>query len=131
LFEALGRLISSFLQFAARYGADKRQYVEDMIVHQLLGMSSGNPVWHRFKDADKPVVISSPCDAISFAIKEYRKRYSAVQITVDKKGVVQRADMVICDSKPSGPMCRQCNGKNMTADEGCLKCLDCGYSKCS
>lgn len=34
------------------------------------------------------------------------------------------------DEPPSGPCCPQCGLPGMIREEGCNKCLSCGYSKC-
>lgn len=34
-------------------------------------------------------------------------------------------------TKQTGQVCSQCNSTNLAYQEGCLKCLDCMYSKCS
>lgn len=30
-----------------------------------------------------------------------------------------------------GPICPKCGSVDMIREEGCIKCLSCGYSKCS
>ena len=42
LFEAVGRLASAFLQYAAEFGESERMKAEETIVHQLVNIQSLN-----------------------------------------------------------------------------------------
>jgi ribonucleotide reductase alpha subunit len=72
LFEAVGRLASAFLQYAAEFGEDERVKAEDSIIHQLVNIQSGYPAFFKFGDSDKAIVIQSPCDGLAKAIQHYR-----------------------------------------------------------
>ncbi|MBK7839873.1 MAG: hypothetical protein IPJ49_19800 [Candidatus Obscuribacter sp.] len=76
LFEAVGRLASAFLQYAAEFGEEERAKAEMSIVRQLVNIQSGYPAFFKFSDSDKAVVVQSPCDGLAKAIQHYRKNHS-------------------------------------------------------
>jgi ribonucleoside-diphosphate reductase alpha chain len=76
LFEAVGRLASAFLQYAAEFGEDERIKAEDTIVKQLVNIQSGYPAFFKFGDSDKAITIQSPCDGLAKAIQHYRRNFS-------------------------------------------------------
>lgn len=133
LFEAVGRIASSFLQFAASLGEAERQKAEDLVVKQLVNIQSSYPMFFRFEDTDeKPQVVQSPCDGLAKAIIRYRKFYNeggaqqddtpkislpvSEQLTTDMAHALRRA-------------CTKCGGTTTKLD-GCTVCEDCGTSKC-
>ncbi|MBU6453977.1 MAG: hypothetical protein KGS72_19515 [Cyanobacteria bacterium REEB67] len=158
LFEAVGRLASAFLQYAAEFGEDERSKAEMTIVHQLVNIQSGYPAFFKFSDADKAVVVQSPCDGLAKAIQNYRNNHSGgheelvVQEAALNHGAVpvaatQAANYattsstslpalsvsVINQAGPGGrtqPACGKCGGEAWLKIDGCNVCQSCGYSKC-
>jgi ribonucleoside-diphosphate reductase alpha chain len=48
-----------------------------------------------------------------------------------KGGVVRALKTFITDgTKVSDYTCRECGDEGLVYEEGCLKCVSCGYSKC-
>jgi ribonucleoside-diphosphate reductase alpha chain len=118
--EAISRLIS----LALRSGIDPSQVVE-----QLKGITCC-PVW------DSGVLVRSDPDALALVMSRHLleassehtahgKRDSAAQLALfPSSGGVANGHQ-----SPSGARCPKCSGY-LVHQEGCLKCLDCGYTKC-
>ena len=158
LFEAVGRLASSFLQYAAEFGEDERSKAEMTIVHQLVNIQSGYPAFFKFSDSDKAVVVQSPCDGLAKAIQNYRNNHSSgheelvVQEEALNHGTVpvaataaanyattssttlpQLSVTVLSQASPVGrtqPACGKCGGEAWLKIDGCNVCQSCGFSKC-
>lgn len=118
--EAISRLIS----LALRSGIDPNQIVE-----QLKGITCC-PVW------DSGILVRSDPDALALVMGRHLqeevseeaahgKRDSAAQLALfpSSSGVANG------HQSPSGARCPKCSGY-LVHQEGCLKCLDCGYTKC-
>jgi ribonucleotide reductase alpha subunit len=159
LFEAVGRLASAFLQYAAEFGEDERVKAEDSIIHQLVNIQSGYPAFFKFGDSDKAIVIQSPCDGLAKAIQHYRNNsvnYKAAGTSgssVGSTGVVSASANTagtnsLVDFSPSpepayaikdgggsllhrpSPTCGKCGSESWIKIDGCLVCQGCGFSKC-
>jgi ribonucleotide reductase alpha subunit len=154
LFEAVGRLASAFLQYAAEFGEEEREKAESTIVRQLVNIQSGYPAFFKFSDSDKAVVVQSPCDGLAKAIQHYRGRHThnSAQATAElgmaPQGSVSPA--VLHSTAPVGvtpgqltldlmsdivqgrrqPPCGKCGGEAWLKIDGCNVCQSCGYSKC-
>jgi ribonucleoside-diphosphate reductase alpha chain len=154
LFEAVGRLASAFLQYAAEFGEDERVKAEDSIIHQLVNIQSGYPAFFKFGDSDKAIVIQSPCDGLAKAIQHYRANSakdkapliksmltnSTVSNSLVSNSLVDfspapEATLAIKDGggsllhRPS-PTCGKCGSESWIKIDGCLVCQGCGFSKC-
>jgi hypothetical protein len=140
LFEAVGRLSSAFLQYAAEFGESERAKAEELVVRHLVNIQSGYPAFFKFADADKSVVIQSPCDGLAKAIQQYR-RWHDRKLGVDSKSSVTPSvsyETVVsvegpAVQEPSGiarPSCGKCGGESFVKIDGCSVCQSCGYSKC-
>ncbi|TET82651.1 vitamin B12-dependent ribonucleotide reductase [candidate division TA06 bacterium] len=120
--EAISRLIS----LALRSGVDVKS-----IVRQLRGISGPSPVWDN-----GDLILSAP-DAIAKALERYLKRKEVPDLFREKlveglrDSVGQKAD----DEKMKRTMenraniCAEC-GSIMVFEEGCMKCYNCGFSRC-
>jgi ribonucleotide reductase alpha subunit/rubredoxin len=84
LFEAVGRLASAFLQYAAKFGEAEREQAEHVIVQQLINIQSGYPAFFKFADSEKAIVIQSPCDGLAKAILQYREQYAPLVQKIKK-----------------------------------------------
>lgn len=147
LFEAVGRLASAFLKYAAEFGEEERSKAEMEIVKQLVNIQSGYPAFFKFKDSDKAVVVQSPCDGLAKAIQNYRRHYA-----LNHEGMAEAEEALnhnivpqnaITNSSPSssnsstsvdggarGKSCGKCGSADFIRIDGCNVCQSCGYSKC-
>ena len=124
--EAISRLIS----MALRSGIDPSQIVE-----QLRGITC-DPVW------DDGTLIRSDADAMALVLSRHLHDAAQPQIAPDATGSDQRSEQLgLFPSTQgehadvnghriiSGARCPECSGY-LIHQEGCLRCLDCGYTKC-
>lgn len=144
LFEAVGRLASAFLQYAAEFGEDERSKVEMTIVRQLVNIQSGYPAFFKFSDSDKATTIQSPCDGLAKAIQHYRRQYSVESailggsepVAVDSSSDGSTAEIGAQQPTGGSPAgrgglpCSKCGGESWLKIDGCNVCQSCGYSKC-
>jgi ribonucleoside-diphosphate reductase alpha chain len=143
LFEAVGRLSSAFLQYAAEFGEEERMKAEETIVRHLVNIQSGYPAFFKFADAEKSVVIQSPCDGLAKAIQQYRRWYDREQgkgktFTANYETVVSlEAPPAAAHEQPQQqpargamPSCGKCGGESFVKIDGCTVCQSCGFSKC-
>jgi len=138
LFEAVGRLSSAFLQYAAEFGEAERAKAEELIVRHLVNIQSGYPAFFKFADADKSVVIQSPCDGLAKAIQQYRRWYDR-QNAQGKTFTPVNYETVVSVEAPTAsfeptrgsmPSCGKCGGESFVKIDGCVVCQSCGFSKC-
>ena len=123
--EAISRLVS----LALRSGIDPSQIVED-----LKGITCC-PVW------DSGTLVRSAPDAVALVLghhlnTEGLKGIPSEQVARDGQTTqlglfpsTQRAPSGDSYRLPSAARCPKCSG-NLIHQEGCLRCLDCGYNKC-
>ena len=117
--EAIARLVSMSL----RSGVDPEQ-----VVSQLRGISD-EPIW------DGGTQVGSVPDAISIVLNKYITDKPAPDAPTAQIGLFPSTESVgsADDVKFAGPLtgkrCPECSAY-LIAQEGCLNCLDCGYSKC-
>jgi ribonucleoside-diphosphate reductase alpha chain len=142
LFEAVGRLASAFLQYAAEFGEAERVKAEETVVRHLVNIQSGYPAFFKFSDAEKSVVIQSPCDGLAKAIQQYRRWYDRklgdgktfTSSTISYETVVSIDPPLLTDQPaPAGVMrtsCGKCGGESFVKIDGCTVCQSCGFSKC-
>jgi hypothetical protein len=137
LFEAVGRLASAFLQYAAQFGEEERAKAEMTIVRQLINIQSGYPAFFKFGDATKAIVIQSPCDGLAKAIQQYRRSFKRDVATTHPEvtdGSQVESDEV--DDQDFGisvtvvSPCGKCGSEEWIKIDGCLVCQGCGFSKC-
>jgi len=140
LFEAVGRLASSFLQYAAEFGEDERTKAEQAIVSQLVNIQSGYPAFFKFADSEKAVTVQSPCDGLAKAIQQYRRTHGGDKEEMsftplfEAHPVAQNHSASEVDLKPTNgkrlPSCGKCGAESFIKIDGCLVCQGCGFSKC-
>ncbi len=117
--EAITRLAS----LALRSGIDPEQVVE-----QLRGITD-EPVW------DSGTLVGSVPDAISLVLDKNIADKTTADASAAQIGLFPSTDSVGNGDKftTAGPLtgkrCPECSAY-LVAQEGCLNCLDCGYSKC-
>lgn len=142
LFEAVGRLASAFLQYAAEFGEEERAKAEGTIVRQLINIQSGYPAFFKFSDSEKSIVVQSPCDGLAKAIQQYRRHFTPHDqadgntrlvpsawsaYPPDSNGNRLQADDSLTKTISS---CGKCGGGEWLKIDGCLVCQCCGFSKC-
>lgn len=143
LFEAVGRLASAYLQYAAEFGEDERSKAEQSIIHQLVNIQSGYPAFFKFSDTDKPVVIQSPCDGLAKTIQHYRRVHSKPgelkgaaeiypQIATNNQAVSLSETPTIEQNSHvrAQATCSKCGAGDWLKIDGCMVCQGCGFSKC-
>ena len=124
--EGLSRLIS----LALRSGIDP-----DQVVEQLRGITC-DPVW------DGGTLVRSEEDAVALVLSRHLQDNDARQISPEQEATEDRtAQLGLFPSAhgpstngdgphaPTGARCPKCSGY-LIHQEGCLRCLDCGYTKC-
>ncbi len=126
--EALGRLISLCLRISSP-GLDERQ-VTELIIDQLEGIGGGSSVGFG-KDR-----VRSLADGIAKVLK-WHLAGRGRDVTVANVG--QQASLLADDSaapkakaekRVHRDICPQCGNASLIYEEGCARCLVCGYSKC-
>ncbi len=117
--EAIARLVSMSLQT----GVDP-----DQIVAQLRGITD-QPVW------DEGMLVGSIPDAISHVLSKYAADKPTMEAPTAQIGLFPSSestgngDQTTYAGPLTGKRCPECSAY-LVAQEGCLNCLDCGYSKC-
>ena len=123
--EAISRLVS----LALRSGIDPSQIVED-----LKGITCC-PVW------DSGTLVRSAPDAVGLALSHHLNSEGPEDIHPEQQARAgQTAQLGLFPSAqpapsgesyrlPSAARCPKCSG-NLIHQEGCLRCLDCGFTKC-
>ena len=124
--------ISRLISMALRSGIDPNQVVE-----HLQGITCC-PVW------DGGTLVRSAEDAVALVLKKHLTEEEAGQLTADEVtagGGSAQLDLFTTEGtakngnghqRPIGakcPKCPKCTG-SLIHQEGCVTCLDCGYTKC-
>ena len=124
--EALSRLVS----LALRSGIDP-----DQVVDQLRGITCC-PVW------DGGTLVRSAADAVSLVLNQHLLEDGEQGAPKGAQGATNGAAQLglfpstqgkagVADNRAvlTGARCPECSG-SLIHQEGCLRCLDCGYNKC-
>jgi len=108
--EALGRLISLALRLPSPLSPKRRL---EEVIGQLSGIGGGRPLGFG------PQRILSLPDGLARVLAEHLGQVRA------EEGVPAAAD-----TKHIGDLCRECGQPTFIYEEGCKKCLSCGYNEC-
>jgi ribonucleoside-diphosphate reductase alpha chain len=147
LFEAVGRLASAFLQYAAQFGEAERERAEQTVIQQLINIQSGYPTFFKFGDAEKADLIQSPSDGLAKAILKYRQHFAnkinrdlpPIDATTDSANAAPAPDESAAEQSPTNGYhhkgnalspCTICGTQDWLIVDGCSVCQSCGYSKC-
>lgn len=142
LFEAVGRLASAFLQYAAQFGESERQRAEQMIVSQLINIQSGYPTFFKFAESEKAELIQSPSDGLAKAILKYRKQVAGgpnrgfepphpeAESAPSANGQATNGNRYHDTANGVAGECSTCGMQDWLLIDGCWVCQACGYSKC-
>jgi ribonucleoside-diphosphate reductase alpha chain len=110
--EALGRLISVVLRLPSPFSAQRRL---EEVISQLSRIGGGQPMGFG------PSKILSLPDAIARTLAEH---IGQVKSTEGAPGTVANGKKAI------GDLCKECGQATFIYEEGCKKCLSCGYNEC-
>jgi ribonucleoside-diphosphate reductase alpha chain len=113
--EALGRLISLSLRLPSPLSPRRRL---EEVISQLSRIGGGGPIGFG------PQKVLSLPDALARTLAEH---IGQVKAPIGPGGVV-----VEPPSKPKrvGDLCRECGQATFVYEEGCKKCLSCGFNEC-
>ncbi len=111
--EAIGRLISLSLKVASPYPTKEVLW---QIIDQLNGISGGDSVGFG-----KERVLSL-ADGIAHVLTEYYRD--------DKEAVTVSQQPSLLETEKRRDLCPSCGRASLVFEEGCAKCLYCGYNKC-
>jgi ribonucleoside-diphosphate reductase alpha chain len=110
--EALGRLISLILRLPSPLSAQRRL---EEVISQLSRIGGGQPTGFG------PTKILSLPDALSRTLAEH---IGEVKPGLEAPAVAVEA------RKQIGDLCKECGQATFIYEEGCKKCLSCGFNEC-
>jgi ribonucleoside-diphosphate reductase alpha chain len=111
--EALGRLVSLVLRLPSPLSAQRRL---EEVINQLSRIGGGQP-----KGFGAAKILSLP-DALARTLAEHIGHARA------DVGTAARADGPMV--KRVGDLCKECGQATLIYEEGCKKCLSCGFNEC-
>jgi ribonucleoside-diphosphate reductase alpha chain len=111
--EALGRLISLILRLPSPFSAQRRL---EEVISQLNRIGGGQPTGFG------PTKVLSLPDAIARTLAEHLGQVK----TDPEAGVAAGAP----GKKTVGDLCKECGQATFVYEEGCKKCLSCGFNEC-
>jgi ribonucleoside-diphosphate reductase alpha chain len=110
--EALGRLISLVLRMPSPLGTQRRL---EEVISQLSRIGGGQPMGFG------PGKILSLPDAIARTLAEH------IGQVKNPEGAAQ---LPVAGKKSVGDLCKECGQATFIYEEGCKKCLSCGFNEC-
>jgi ribonucleoside-diphosphate reductase alpha chain len=113
--EALGRLISLSLRLPSPLSPRRRL---EEVISQLSRIGGGGPIGFG------PQKVLSLPDALARTLAEH---IGQVKAPASIGGVVAE---VAAKPKRVGDLCRECGQATFVYEEGCKKCLSCGFNEC-
>ena len=108
--EALGRLVSLVLRLPSPLSAQRRL---EEVANQLSRIGGGQPTGFG------PAKVLSLPDALARVLREH------IRDDVDETG-----STVAGAPRRVGDLCRECGQATLVFEEGCKKCLSCGFNEC-
>src|SRR5438067_193808 len=109
--EALGRLISLILRLPSPFSAQRRL---EEVISQLARIGGGQPTGFG------PTKILSLPDALSRTLAEH----------IGELKAAPEAQAAVDTRKQIGDLCKECGQATFVYEEGCKKCLSCGFNEC-
>lgn len=134
--------INAYIQALARMISNQLKYrvpIEKIIKH-LDGLDSGTSTLVKFPMQKKSKFIKSIPDLLAKVLMFYGN-FDSLSSLINNNNALD-SNSFSNDSKDgekieqfkstknSGLTCSSCSSTNVVLSEGCLTCLDCGYSKC-
>jgi ribonucleoside-diphosphate reductase alpha chain len=111
--EALGRLVSLVLRLPSPLSAQRRL---EEVINQLSRIGGGQPT--GFGAAK---ILSLP-DALARTLAEH--------IGQSEADARPSAGGRPAGPRPIGDLCRECGQATLVYEEGCKKCVSCGFNEC-
>jgi ribonucleoside-diphosphate reductase alpha chain len=111
--EALGRLVSLVLRLPSPLSAERRL---EEVINQLSRIGGGQPT--GFGAAK---ILSLP-DALARTLAEH-----IGQSRAGSPGAARADGPVV---RPIGDLCKECGQATLIYEEGCTKCVSCGFNEC-
>ena len=108
--EALGRLISLVLRLPSPFSAKRRL---EEVISQLSRIGGGQPMGFG------PAKVLSLPDALARVLAEHIGQVKAAEV-----------EAAVAGPKRIGDLCKECGQATFIYEEGCKKCLSCGYNEC-
>ena len=109
--EALGRLISLILRLPSPFSAQRRL---EEVISQLARIGGGQPTGFG------PTKILSLPDALSRTLAEH----------IGELKAAPESPAAVDPRKQIGDLCKECGQATFVYEEGCKKCLSCGFNEC-
>ena len=109
--ESLGRLISLILRLPSPFSAQRRL---EEVISQLARIGGGQPTGFG------PTKILSLPDALSRTLAEH----------IGELKAAPEAPVASDTRKQIGDLCKECGQATFVYEEGCKKCLSCGFNEC-
>jgi len=133
--------INSYIQALARMISNqlKHRVPLEKIIKHLDGLDSGNSVLVKFPLQQKGKFIKSIPDllakVLSFygdfnKVKKLIKEHYTKENEESEVNIYEKVYEDKSNNKKSTIQCPSCGSDNVSLSEGCLTCLECGYSKC-
>jgi ribonucleoside-diphosphate reductase alpha chain len=110
--EALGRLVSLVLRLPSPLSARRRL---EEVISQLSRIGGGQPTGFG------PAKVLSLPDALARVLGEHIGRETAD---------AERGPAAAAGARRVGDLCRECGQATVVYEEGCKKCVSCGYNEC-
>lgn len=125
--EGLGRMISKLIRasFSEEIPTEEKIFkVVDSVIKQLKGIRCDQIAWYRSPYQNKSVTITSVEDAVARAFMEW-KLERIMKNGGDGKDCLNEdyEEIKFCPNT-------ECRSTNIRFEEGCMKCPECGFSKC-
>jgi ribonucleoside-diphosphate reductase alpha chain len=108
---ALGRLISLILRLPSPFSAQRRL---EEVISQLSRIGGGQPTGFG------PTKILSLPDALSRTLAEH----------IGELKAAPEPPVAVDPRKQIGDLCKECGQATFVYEEGCKKCLSCGFNEC-
>ncbi|MBI4590158.1 MAG: ribonucleotide-diphosphate reductase subunit alpha, partial [Candidatus Rokubacteria bacterium] len=109
--EALGRLVSLILRLPSPFSARRRM---EEVINQLSRIGGGQPTGFG------PAKVLSLPDALARTLAEHLGQVRGDASAEDNGSRPHRI----------GDLCKECGQATLIYEEGCKKCLSCGYNEC-
>ncbi len=127
--EAIGRLISYNLRLSSSVSPRDRM---KEVINQLSGIGGGRPLGFGPKR-----VLSLP-DGVAQVLDDYLSRSAEEIPAVLANGSNSSGPHTMSSTQPAlptppaivGDLCPDCGNSSLVNEEGCRKCMSCGYSEC-
>lgn len=116
--EAMGRLISLCLRISSP-GLTSKQ-VTELIIDQLEGIGGGVSVGFGKEK------VRSLADGIAKVLKKHIRENGKG----GKVEIISEQQLLSAKSGKRKDICPECGNATLVLEEGCAKCVSCGYSKC-